>query len=142
MKDIYLKPTPAGPDFDILPTGLPRMTGGLANYIYLLLTMCDWCGNEFASEGGKFSSNLQEIMASNPLTNKVRLDVIEEVKRLLAPLTILDIAESYEVEGIIPKVGTLYLVIKIFQPNTVDPVDYVYSLNWEEQKIMIQEGKW
>ncbi len=142
MKDIYLKPTASGPDFDILGTGLPRMTGGLDNYIYLLLTMGDWWGNEEASDGGEFSSTLSDIMASSTLTNSTRLDVIAEVERLTKVLKTNGIADAVEVSAEIPSKGTLYLSIEVTEPDQEESDTYIYALNWAAQKITIEEGTW
>lgn len=142
MKDFYLMPTEGGPDFEIKTTGIPQLSGGLDNYIYLLLTMGDWWGNEEADDDGQFSSNLPDILASTTLTNATRLDVIAEVKRLMCSLISAGIAESVEVDAEIPSSGTLYISIEVTEPDHEESDTYIYALNWASQKITVQEALW
>ena len=138
MKDIYLKPRPDGQDI-LLFNGLPNQTGGLDNMIYMLLITSDWWGNTESVENGTLDSSIPQIMASKPLTNQTRLDIISEAERVTAQMVTAGITDRIEITGSIPKVGTLYLSVKTFEPERPEGPEFIYSLNWERQKIGFPE---
>jgi hypothetical protein len=88
MKDIYLKPTESGPDIKFL-NGLPILTGGLDNMIYILLMTGSWWGNTTVNTKSTLTSSIPEIMATGMLTNQTRLNVISEATRVLQILLTL-----------------------------------------------------
>ena len=141
MEDIYLKPRPDGQDI-LLINGLPTLTGGLDNMIYMLLLSSDYWGNTEAGENGLLDSDIPRIMAEGTLTNQTRLNIIEEAKRVTAKLINAGIAERIEITGEIPRVGVMYLAVKTFQPEVEEGTNFVYALNWDLQKITIEEGTW
>lgn len=141
MSDIYLKSTCGIPDI-VIVNGLPTLTDGLDNAVYLSLFMPDFWGNAISEENERYSSEIPVIMAEQNLTNQTRLDIIEEAKSSLSWLTELGIAESVEVTAEIPEVGRLYLAVTITEPEQVDGVPFAYSLNWDAQEIIIQESLW
>lgn len=141
MKDIYLKPTEAGPDL-LLVNGLPRLTGGLDNMVYILLMTGAWWGNAETNADNRLTSRIPQIMASQPLTNKARLDIIKEAETVLNALITQGIAETITVEAEIPSRGTLYMSVKVDEPNRDETQNFIYALNWDEQKITIEENLW
>lgn len=141
MEDIYLKPRPDGQDI-LLINGLPTLTGGLDNMVYMLLATGDYWGNTEAGDNALLDSDIPRIMAESTLTNQTRLNIIEEAKRVTAKLINAGIAERIEITGEIPRVGVMYLSVRTFQPEDIEGTNFVYSLNWELQKITIEEGTW
>ncbi len=141
MKDIYLKPRPDGQDI-LLVNGLPILTGGLDNMIYMLLISSDYWGNTEANTNGVLDSKIPDIMASRPLTNQVRLDIIAEAERVTAQMITAGITDRIEIDAEIPAVGQLYLSVKTFEPERPEGTDFIYALNWDSQKITIEEGTW
>lgn len=141
MKDIYLKPRPDGQDI-LLINGLPQLTGGLDNMIYMLLVTSDYWGNTQAPENGTLDSRIPDIMSERPLTNQTRLNIEAEAIRVTEQMITAGIVERIEVRSEIPAVGTLYLAVKVFEPETEEGIDFIYALNWDTQKITIEEGTW
>ena len=141
MKDIYLKPTESGPDIKLV-NGLPQLTGGLDNMIYILLMTGSWWGNTTVNTDNQLTSSIPKIMTSGMLTNQTRLNVISEAQRVLEILLTLGIAETVTVTGEIPNRGTLYLSVKVDEPNRDLTSNFIYALNWDEQKITIERNLW
>ena len=141
MTDLYLKPRPEGQDL-LLTNGMPTLTGGLDNMIYIQLITSDWWGNTEAKTNGLLNSKIPQIISESSLTNKTRIDIIAEAKRATAPIVTAGIAERIEIDGRIPKVGTLYLSVKVYEPGQNDALDFIYALNWDSQKITIEGGTW
>lgn len=141
MKDIYLKPRPDGQDI-LLINGLPTETGGLDNMVYMLLVTSDWCGNTEAPENGLMDSKITQIMSEKPLTNQTRLNVEAEAIRATSQMVTAGIAERIEVESEIPGKGILYLAVKVYDHDHEEGTDFIYSINWDLQKITIEGGTW
>ena len=138
MKDIYLKPREDGQDL-LLINGLPQLTGGLDNMVYILLITGSWWGNNTVNTNSQLSSSIPQIMNSQPVTNKTRLDIIKEAERVLQVMVSEGIADTIEVDAEIPSRGTIYLKVKVNEPERIAGQDFVYALNWDEQKITIEE---
>jgi phage gp46-like protein len=141
MQDIYLKPRTDGQDI-LLINGIPTLTGGLDNMIYMLLVTGDYWGNTEARENGLMNSLIPQIMSEKPLTNQTRLNIQAEASRVTAQMVTAGIAERIEVESEIPGKGILYIAVKVFQPEIEEGQDFIYALNWDSQIITIQEGTW
>ena len=141
MTDIYLKPRTDGQDI-LLLNGLPILTSGLDNMIYMLLITGDYWGNTEAGETGLLDSTIPQIMAQGTLTNQSRLNIIEEAKRVTKILVSSGIAERIEITGEIPRVGVMYLAVKTFEPEIEEGTDFNYLLNWDSQKITVEGGTW
>ncbi len=141
MKDIYLKPRQDGQDI-LLINGLPTLTGGLDNMIYMLLITSDWWGNTEAPENGLMDSTIPQIIAEKPLTNQTRLNIEAEAIRVTNQMITAGIAERIEVRSEIPAKGILYLAVKVYQPEIEEGIDFIYALNWDTQKITIEGGTW
>ncbi len=140
MSDIYLK-TQKITDMVII-NGLPQLTDGLDNAVYLSLFMPDWWGNDSSDDDQKYESEISVIMAEQPLTNQARLDIIEEAKKSLNWMLDLGIASAIDARAEIPEIGKLYLAVTITEPEADDPSVFAYSLNWDAQEIIIQEATW
>ena len=138
MSDIYLKPE-AQADMVII-NGLPQLTDGLDNAVYLSLFMPDYWGNDITDD--KYISEIPKIMTEQLLSNQTRLDIIDEAKNALNWMIEKGIASAIEITAEIPDVGKLYLAVKIFEPEFEDPFDFAYALNWDAQEIIVQEGTW
>ena len=138
MSDIYLKLN-AIPDIVII-NGLPQLTDGLDNAVYLSLFMSDYWGNAISND--KYISDIPRILAEQNLTNQTRLDIIEAGRQALAWMKDQGIVSDIEITATIPETGVLYLAVKISQPEYTDPLDFKYALNWNAQEIIIQEGTW
>ena len=138
MSDIYLKPN-ATADMVII-NGLPQLTDGLDNAVYLSLFMPDYWGNSLTDD--KFISEVPKILAEQALSNQTRLDIIDATNEALAWMIDQGIASDIEVVAEIPSIGRLYLAVKITQPELDDPLDFTYALNWDAQNIIVQEGTW
>lgn len=138
MSDIYLKPE-ATADMVII-NGLPQLTEGLDNTVYLSLFMPDYWGNSISDD--KYNSEVPQIMAEQSLTNQTRLDIIDAATEALNWMIEVGIASEIEITAEIPEIGKLYLAVKITQPELDDPLDFTYALNWDAQEIIIQEGTW
>jgi len=141
MKDIYLKPTEAGPDLKLV-NGLPQLTGGLDNMVYILLMTGAWWGNTTVDTESQLTSDIPRIMREELLTNKARLNIISEATRVLEILLTLGIAETVTVEAEIPNRSTIYMSVKVDEPDREVTDNYIYALNWDEQKITIEENLW
>ena len=141
MKDIYLKPREIGQDI-LLINGLPQLTGGLDNMVYILLITGSWWGNNTVNTISQLTSSIPTIMNTQPVTNKTRLDIISEAQRVLQVMVTEGIADSIEVDAEIPNRGTIYLSVKVNEPEEIAGQDFIYALNWDEQKITIAEGLW
>lgn len=141
MKDIYIKPRENGQDL-LLINGLPQLTGGLDNMVYILLMTGGWWGNATVNTEAQLSSSIPKIMASGVLTNQTRLNIIKEAERVLQVMVSEGIADSVEIDAEIPKRGTLYLSVKVNEPNQIAGQDFIYALNWDEQRITIEENLW
>ena len=141
MKDIYLKPREIGQDI-LLINGLPQLTGGLDNMVYILLITGSWWGNNTVNTISQLTSLIPKIMNTQPLTNKTRLDIISEAQRVLQVMVTEGIADSIEVDAEIPNRGTIYLSVKVNEPEEIAGQDFIYALNWDEQRITIAEGLW
>ena len=141
MKDIYLKPREIGQDI-LLINGLPQLTGGLDNMVYILLITGLWWGNNTVNTISQLTSLIPKIMNTQPLTNKTRLDIISEAQRVLQVMVTEGIADSIEVDAEIPNRGTIYLSVKVNEPEEIAGQDFIYALNWDEQRITIAEGLW
>lgn len=141
MKDIYLQPTEDGPDLK-LTNGLPTLTGGLDNMIYLLLTTGTWWGNTTVDTDEKLRSSIPQIMREGTLTNSTRLNIKAEAERVLAVMVSLGIVQTITVDAEIPSKGTLYLSVQADQVDSDETDNFIYALNWADQKITIQEGTW
>lgn len=138
MSDIYLKPA-AVPDMVII-NGLPQLTDGLDNAVYLSLFMPDYWGNSISDD--KYISDIPRILSEQNLTNQTRLDIIEAGKEALNWMIDQGIASEIEITAEIPDIGKLYVAVKIFEPEHTDPLDFKYALNWDTQEIIVQEGTW
>jgi phage gp46-like protein len=141
MKDLYLKPRPDGQDI-LLINGLPTLSGGLDNMIYILLSSSDWWGNTEAPENGILDSKIPTIMSEKPLTNQTRLNIEAEAIRVTNQMITAGIVERIEVRSEIPGKGILYLAIKVFRPEIEEGIDFIYALNWDTQNITIEGGTW
>ena len=141
MKDIYLKPREIGQDI-LLINGLPQLTGGLDNMVYILLITGSWWGNNTVNTISQLTSLIPTIMNTQPVTNKTRLDIISEAERVLQVMVTEGIADSIEVDAEIPNRGTIYLSVKVNEPEEISGQDFIYALNWDEQRITIAEGLW
>jgi len=141
MKDIYLKPREIGQDI-LLINGLPQLTGGLDNMVYILLITGSWWGNNTVNTISQLTSLIPQIMNTQPVTNKTRLDIISEAQRVLQVMVTEGIADSIEVDAEIPNRGTIYLSVKVNEPEEIAGQDFIYALNWDEQRITIAEGLW
>ena len=141
MKDIYLKPREIGQDI-LLINGLPQLTGGLDNMVYILLITGSWWGNNTVNTISQLTSLIPQIMNTQPVTNKTRLDIISEAQRVLQVMVTEGIADSIEVDAEIPNRGTIYLSVKVNEPEEIAGQDFIYDLNWDEQRITIAEGLW
>jgi len=133
MKDIYIKPREDGQDI-LLNNGLPQLTGGLDNMVYILLMTGSWWGNNTVNTNSQLSSSIPKIMQSGLLTNKTRLDVIKEAERVLQVMVSEGIADSITVDAEIPNRGTLYLSVKVDEPEQIAGQDFIYALNWDYQR--------
>ncbi len=140
MSDIYLK-TQKIADMVII-NGLPQLTDGLDNAVYLSLFMPDYWGNDIADDDQKYDSEIPVIMAEQTLTNQTRLDIIEAAKNALNWMLDNGIASNIDVIAEIPEIGRLYLAVTITEPEQEDPSTFAYSLNWDAQEIIIQESLW
>jgi phage gp46-like protein len=110
--------------------------------IYILLMTGSWWGNTTVNTKSTLTSSIPEIMATGMLTNQTRLNVISEATRVLQLLLTLGIAETVTVSGEIPNRGTLYLSVKVDEPNRELTTNFIYALNWDEQKITIERNLW
>ena len=126
----------------VIVNGLPQLTDGLDNAVYLSLFMVDWWGNDSSDNDQKYGSEIRRIIAEQTLTNQTRLDMIEAAKNSLTWMLDLGIATAIDARAEIPEVGKLYLAIRITEPEHDDPSTFSYSLNWDAQEIIIQEGLW
>ena len=140
MSDVYLKPE-ATADMVII-NGLPQLTDGLDNAVYLSLFMVDWWGNDISDDNQKYGSEIRRITAEQTLTNQTRLDIIEAAKNALAWLVETGVASNVDARAEIPEIGRLYLAVEITEPEHDDPSIFAYSLNWDSQEIIIQESTW
>ena len=138
MSDIYLKPE-ATADMVII-NGLPQLTAGLDNAVYLSLFMPDYWGNSITDD--KYISEVPKILAEQALSNQTRLDIIDAANEALAWMIEKGIASEIEITATIPETGVLYLAVKLSQPELDDPLDFTYALNWDTQNIIVQEGTW
>lgn len=141
MSDIYLKSSQGTPDIVII-NGVPQLTDGLDNAVYLSLFQPAWWGNNIAGTDEKYESQLPDIIAEGVLTNQTRLDVIEEAKNALKWMIDKGIAIEITSRAEISAVGRLDLAVTITEPNSIDPLDFKYNINWDTQEITIQEGTW
>lgn len=139
MSDIYLKPTESGEDI-IVSAGMPQMTGGLDNAIYLSLFISDFWANDLNDPNDTYNSTIPDIIGRGVLSNKVRLDIIAEAERVLQWLIEAGIVESIEVDAEIPAVGTLYLSVKSNEPQRT--INFKYGINWDDQKVTVEESLW
>ena len=142
MSDIYLK-TQAITDM-VIVNGVPQLTDGLDNAVYLSLFMPDWWGNDIAAEkeDEQYQTEIPRIMAEQTLTNQTRLDIIEEAKKSTQWMLDLGIVSAIDIRAEIPEIGKLYLAVTITEPEQDDPSVFAYSLNWDAQEIIIQESLW
>ena len=136
MKDIYLKPRTDGQDI-LLINGLPAETGGLDNMVYMLLVTGDYWGNTEAKENGLMDSRIPQIMSEKPLINQTRLNIEAEAIRVTAKMITAGIADRIEVTSEIPGKGILYLAVRVFEPDHEEGTDFIYSINWDLQRIGI-----
>ena len=141
MSDIYLKTTNGIADM-VIVNGLPQLTDGLDNSVYLSLFMPAWWGNDISDDDQKYESEIPVIMAEQSLTNQARLDIIEAAKKALDWMVEKGIATSRDARAEIPEVGRLNLAVTITEPEQDDPSVFAYSLNWDAQEIIIQESTW
>lgn len=141
MSDLYLEQDDGLFDL-VIENGLPELTGGLGNAIILSLLLDDWWGNDIAGTDEEYNSEIPEILSSGILGNQTRLDVIEAAGDALAWMVEAGIVERFDIEAEIPEKGRIYLLVKIYEPEAVDPEEFSYSLNWENQKVKIQEAVW
>lgn len=141
MSDIYLQSTSGIADM-VIVNGLPQLTDGLDNAVYLSLFMPDWWGNDSSDDDQKYDSEIPRIMAEQALTNQTRLDIIEEAKKSLQWLLDIGIASAIDARAEIPEIGRINLAVTITEPEQDDPSTFAYSLNWDAQEIIIQESLW
>ena len=141
MSDIYLKTTTGIADMVII-NGLPQLTDGLDNTVYLSLFMPDFWGNSISEDDEKYDAEIPRIMSEQTLTNQTRLDIIEAGKNSLKWMIDKGIASAIDVRAEIPEIGTLYLAVTITEPEQDDPSTFAYGLNWDAQEITIQEATW
>ena len=137
MKDLYLKFSEYDPDLEVI-NGMPTLSGGLSNAVYLSLFVHAWWGNSLSDATGQYITKIPEIRSSRPLTNQTRIDIIEAAKEALNWMLTAGIAAEIEVTATIPKVGVLYLAVEITEPEQDESTNFTYALNWDAQKI--QEG--
>ncbi len=140
MSDIYLK-TQGIADMVII-NGVPQLTDGLDNAVYLSLFMPDYWGNDISDDDQKYDSEIPRIMAEQTLTNQTRLDIIEAAKNALAWMLDIGIASAIDARAEIPEIGRVNLAVTITEPEQDDPSTFAYSLNWDAQEIIIQESLW
>ncbi len=135
MSDIYLEPTADGGEITVT-AGKPEMTGGLDNAVYFSLFTAPWWGNAISTQAERYTSTIPEVMTRGALTNQTRLDVIEAARNSLAWMIDEGIAERIEIKAEIPKTGTLYLAVRIYEPEATE--DFAYALNWESQEVSLR----
>lgn len=133
MSDIYLKPTSSGQDINV-SAGMPQMSGGLDNAVYMSLFTVDYWGNDSADDtSGKYDSTIPTIISEATLTNQARLNIIAEAERVTAWLVSDGIVDSITVSAEIPEVGWLYLAVQCDEPERT--INFKYGVNWDTQKI-------
>lgn len=135
MSDIYLQSSNGIADMVII-NGLPQLTDGLDNAVYLSLFMLDYWGNSISEEDEKYNTEIPKIMAEQNLTNQTRLDIIEAGKKSLAWMVEKGIASNIDVVAEIPSIGRLNLAVTIKELG--QDVNFAYGLNWDAQEIFIQ----
>ena len=141
MSDIYLKTTTGIADM-VIVNGLPQLTDGLDNTVYLSLFMPDYWGNSVSEDDEKYDAEIPRIMSEQTLTNQTRLDIIEAGKNSLKWMIDKGIASAIDVRAEIPEIGTLFFAVTITEPEQEDPSTFAYGLNWDSQEITIQEATW
>ena len=57
--------------------------------------------------------------------------------RVLQVMVSEGIADSIEVDAEIPNRGTIYLSVKVNEPEEIAGQDFIYALNWDEQRVNI-----
>ncbi|MDC7125785.1 MAG: hypothetical protein PQJ46_09465 [Spirochaetales bacterium] len=140
MSDISLTFSNGIPDMEIV-NGLPKTTKALSNAVYLSLFIPDWWGNAGAPDEEQYDSEIPEIMNTQLLNNQTRLDIIAAATNALAWMQTLGIVTTApEITAEIPKVGFLYLAVKLTEPEQDDSTDFVYAINWDSQEIELQEA--
>jgi len=119
--------------------GQPEMDDGLETAVNIsLFSQSDYWGNALADDGEDVGSTFSDAL-SVPLSNQARLDVIEAARSALSWLTSTGIASAVEVSATIPSAGRLDLGIIIRQPEKA-PAAFRYTVNWQSQKIIMQEA--
>lgn len=128
--DIALVSTADGADLTF-ENGQGRMDAGLYTAVYAaMFTRRGWWGNRVVDEDEQLGSRIDELLERN-LTNRVRLDFIEEARTALAWLVTEGIAESVEVDASIVAPGVLAAEITVAQPGEETPATLRYRLNWD-----------
>ncbi|MDC7218650.1 MAG: hypothetical protein PQJ59_01845 [Spirochaetales bacterium] len=138
MKDLQLVYSDGAPDIEVV-NGMPKMSGGLSNAVYLSLFVSEWWGNSESETEEKFISEIPEILVSNPLTNQTRLNIIEAAQESLSWMIDLGIAAEIEITASIPSKGTLNLAVEITEPEQDESTNFTYALNWDAQEVFMKE---
>ncbi len=129
--DIKIIPGPEGGDFELI-NGDPISTDELFNAVYLSIFTPDWWGNALADSPEKmYSSKINELTNNQTLSMALRNDIIESVKESLEWLRKDRVVSRFDVEGIIPRPGILFLTVRLYEPVGRD---YKFQLSWNAQE--------
>lgn len=126
LGDVQLLPTPSGGEVT-WSSGQPVMDAGLMTAVYISLqTMTGWWADP------SMGSELQAL-EEGALTNQVRLDYIEGVRKALAWLVSDGIASAVDVEAEIDGPARLNVLITITEPDG-SASTYQYRATWAATK--------
>lgn len=135
MSDLYLKPTSDGGEITI-KNGDIETTSKLEVSAFLSLFTPPWWGNSISESEEKYNSRIPELMRG-PLTNNTRLAIMRGAESALAWMISEGIAERIETEATIPSRGTLHLTVRVYEPQTEDPEEFAYGVNWDSQEVRV-----
>lgn len=104
--------------------GQPDMDDGIGTAAYLsIFTERGWWGDE------SIGSDLYKL-SREPLSNRIRLEVIEACKKALAWMKEVGLADSVAVDAAIPAAGQLVISITTTRKDNPTRSEYRYQLNW------------
>ena len=112
--------------FDVqLVDGAVDLGPGVDTAVYLSLFQAPYWGDtlEAVSRDGAGLSDVK-----GPLTNRVRLDIIEKTKRALAWMVTSGVVERVTVSSVITSPSTVAITIRMHEPSR----DVRYELNWRQ----------
>jgi len=136
MSDLYIKPTEFGGEVEYDSRNDFVLTDGLFTACYISLFSEPYWGNSIIPAEARLVSQLSQLF-ERPISSSTRNIAIRTTENALNWLIENDIASEIQVDCEIQNVSSIYIVVRITEPND-NIQEFGYKLNWRGNYIELE----